>query len=144
MSNSNALERWRPHPFVYLHCSVTIALLGGATSWAMSLLIARHHQPQDSVNAAIIGMGLFLALLWLCLRRCSTPELPGFRGLLLLTAYMTIGSGTFALLFVIPAVGFAIMAIIAIAIVSVFRDAAYAQNNFRKLLEFYRRHRMYQ
>jgi hypothetical protein len=62
-----------------------------------------------------------------------------------MTAYMTIGMGNFSLLFVIPAVAFAIVAITSIALVSLFlNDAAYAQKQFRKLVEFYRRHRMYQ
>lgn len=65
--------------------------------------------------------------------------------LLLLTAYMTIGMGSLALFFVIPAVSFAIVAIIAIALVSLFRNhTAYARKQFRNLVEFYRRHRMYQ
>ncbi len=144
MDSPNALARWRLPPLVYLHCLGTVGLLGAATSWGMSLIIARYRRPQDSVNATIIGMGLFIIVLWLCLRRCSTPELPGFRGLLLLTAYMTAGGGTFALLFVIPAVAFAIVAIIAIALVSLFQDATYGPKKFRILVEFYRRHRMYQ
>ena len=53
----------------------------------------------------MLGMGLFVVVLWLSLRRCSAPELPAFRGLLLLTAYMTIGVGSLALLFAVPAVG---------------------------------------
>lgn len=58
---------------------------------------------------------------------------------------MTIGMGSFALFFVIPAVAFAIVAIMAIALVSLFRnDTAYARKQFRNLVEFYRRHRMYQ
>ena len=65
--------------------------------------------------------------------------------LLLITAYMTIGMGIFSLVFVIPAVVFAIVSIIAIALVSLFRkDTAYARNQFRQLVEFYRKHRMYQ
>jgi hypothetical protein len=97
------------------------------------------------MKTALLGMGLFVVVLWLSLRRCSAPELPAFRGLLLLTAYMTIGVGTFALLFAIPAVAFAIVAIIAIALVSLLRnDTAYARKQFRHLVEFYRKHRMYQ
>jgi hypothetical protein len=62
-----------------------------------------------------------------------------------MTAYMTIGMGNFSLLFVIPAVVFAIVAIISIALVSLFlNDAAYARKQFRNLVEFYRKHRMYQ
>jgi uncharacterized membrane protein YgaE (UPF0421/DUF939 family) len=63
----------------------------------------------------------------------------------LMTGYMTIGVGGFFLLFVIPAVVFAIVSVIAIALASLFRkDAAYARNQFRRLMEFYRKHRMYQ
>ena len=49
------------------------------------------------------------------------------------------------LLFVIPAVAFATVAIIAIALVSLLRnDTDYARKQFRHLVEFYRKHRMYQ
>ena len=145
MANPNTLEHWRPHPLVYIHCSLAIVLFGIACSWGVTLLIARCCQLESVGKSAILAMGLFVVVLWLSLRRCSTPELPAFRGLLLLTAYMTIGVGSFALLFVIPAVAFAIVAIIAIALVSLFRnDSAYAQKRFRSLVELYRRHRMYQ
>ncbi len=96
-------------------------------------------------KAALTGTALLTLLFLLSLRRCSTPALPAFRGLLLITAYMPIGVGSFFLLFVIPAVVFAIVSTIAIALVSLFRkDTAYAPNRFRQLLEFYRKHRMYQ
>lgn len=95
--------------------------------------------------AALGGTVLFVAVLLLSLRRCSTPALPGFRGLLVITGYMTIGVGSLFLLVVIPAVVFAIVSIVAIALVSFFRkDPSYAQNQFRHLVEFYRKHRMYQ
>lgn len=97
------------------------------------------------MKTVIAGMGLFIVGLWLSLRRCSSPALPAFRGLLLITAYMTIGMGSFSLLFVIPAVVFATVVVIAIALVSLIRnDTAYARKQFRRLVEFYREHRMYQ
>jgi len=145
MTKPNTLEHWRPHPLVYFYCSLAIVLLGAACSWGIALLIARCCQPESEVKPAILGMGLFVIALCLSLWRCSTPALPAFRGLLLITAYMTIGMGNFSLLFVIPAVTFAIVAIISIALVSVFRnDATVARKQFRNLVEFYRRHRMYQ
>jgi hypothetical protein len=97
------------------------------------------------MNPAIFGLGLFAVVFSVSLRRCSTPALPAFRGLLLITACMTIGMGNFSLLFVIPAVAFAIVAIIFIAFLSLLQnDSANAQKHFRSLLEFYRKHRMYQ
>ena len=145
MTNPDTLERWRPHPFVYFHCSLAIVLLGIVCSWGITVLVERYYQPESTIKPAIVGIGLYVLVLWLSLRRCSGSQLPALRGLLLLTAYMTIGVGSFALLFAVPAVAFGIVSIIAIALVSLLRnDTAYAQKQFRKLVEFYRRHRMYQ
>jgi len=98
----------------------TRLLLGSAFSWGIALLITLCCRPESAVKTAIAGVGLFVVMLWLSLRRCSTPALPAFRGLLLITAYMTIGMGSFSLLFVIPAVVFATIAIIAIGLVISF------------------------
>jgi len=145
MTNANTLERWRPHPLVFIYCALAVVALGIACFWGIALLVARWYQPERAVKAALAGTVLFVAVLLLSLRRCSAPALPAFRGLLLITGYMTIGVGGFFLLFVIPAVVFAIVSIMAIALVSLFRkDTAYARNQFRQLLEFYRKHRMYQ
>ena len=132
-------------PAVVVSCCACALLLGSACFWGIALLVARRYQPENAVKAALAGTVLFVAVLLLSLRRCSTLALPAFRGLLLITAYMTIGVGSFFLLFVIPAVVFAIVCIIAIALLSLFReDTAYARNQFRQLVEFYRKHRMYQ
>lgn len=145
MTNANTLERWRPHPLVFIYCALAMVLLGSACFWGIALLVAQRYQPESAVKAALAGTVLFVAVLFLALRRCSTPALPAFRGLLLITSYMTIGVGSFFLLFVLPAVVFAIVSIISIALVSLFRkDTAYARNQFRQLVEFYRKHRMYQ
>jgi hypothetical protein len=141
MTNPDTIEHWRPHPLVYFHCLLAIVLLGVACCWGISLLIGS----ESVLKTGILGTGSFVVLLWFSLRRCSAPELPAFRGLLLLTAYMTIGVGSLALVFAVPAVAFAIIAIIGIALVSLFRnDSAYARKQFRNLVNFYRRHRMYQ
>lgn len=145
MSNAKTLAQWRPHPLVLLYCILAIVLVGGACFWGTELLVSRRYQPESASKIALVGAAFFVAVFLLSLRRCSTPALPAFRGLLLITAYMTIGVGSFFLLLVIPAVVFAIVSIIAIAIVSLFRkDTAYAQNRFRQLVEFYRKHRMFQ
>ena len=145
MNNANTLERRLPHPLVFIYCALAIVLLGSACFWGIALLLAQWYQPESAVKAALAGPVLFVAVFLLSLRRCSTPALPGFRGLLLITGYMTIGIGSLFLLFVIPAVVFAIVFIIAIALVSLFRkNASYAPNQFRQLVEFYRKHRMYQ
>jgi hypothetical protein len=144
-ANAPTLERWRPHPIVFIYCLLAIALLGIASFLAIFFLVAWWYQPEGALAAALVGALLFVAVFLLSLRRCSTPALPAFRGLLLMTAYMSIGVGSFFLLFVIPTVVFAVISIIAIAFVSLFgKDAPYARDRFRRLVEFYRRHRMYQ
>jgi hypothetical protein len=145
MTNANTLERWRPQPFVFIYCSLAIVVLEIACFWGFALLIARWCQPENVMKTALAAAVLFLGLLLLSLRRCSTPALPAFRGLLLITAYMTIGVGGLSLLFVIPAVVFAMVSVMAIALVSLCRkDTAYARKQFQRLVEFYRKHRMYQ
>jgi hypothetical protein len=145
MTNANTLERWRPHPVIFVYFSLAILLLGAACFWGIALLLARWWQPESAVKAALAGMVLFAAVLLLSLRRCSTLALPASRGLLLITRYMTIGIGSLSLLVVIPAVAFAIVSIIAITLLSLFRkDASYARSQFRHLVEFYWKHRIYQ
>jgi hypothetical protein len=145
MTNSNTLERWRPHPLVYLNCALTTILLGIAFSWGIAFLVARWYPDQSTLEVALVGAALFVAVFLWALRRCSTPVLPAFRGLLLITGCMTIGVGSFFLLLVIPAVAFAIVSTVAIALMSLLRkDSAYAPNHFRQLVGLYRRHRMYQ
>ena len=139
------LERWRPHPLVFIYCALAIVLLVSACFLGIEVVAARWYQPENAVKAALAGTAFFVAALWSSLRRCSTPELPAIRGLLLITSYTTIGVGSLFLLFVIPAVVFAVLSIIAIAVVSCFReDSAYARNQFRRLVEIYWKHRMYQ
>src|SRR5262249_19584822 len=134
-----------PHPIVFIYCALAIVLLGSACFGGIALFFTLWCQPESAVKAAFAGTVLFAAVLLFSLRRCSTPALPAFRGLLLITAYMTIGVGTFSLLFVIPAVVFALVSTIAVAFLSLFeKDAAYARHRFRQLVEFYRKHRMYQ
>ena len=145
MPNANTLERWRPHPLVLIYCSLAIALLEIACFCGFALLVGQWCQPETTLMTAVAGAVLVGAMLSLSLRRCSTPALPGSRGLLFITGYMTIGMGSLSLLFVIPAVAFAIVSIIAITFVSLFRrDTAYARNQFRHLVEFYWKHRMHQ
>ena len=50
------------------------------------LLTARYWKPENTFKIAILALALFLVVRWLSLRRCSVPELPAFRGLLLLTS----------------------------------------------------------
>jgi hypothetical protein len=54
--------------------------------------------------ARCAGPIVFLAALWLALGRCSTPDWPGLRGLLFITAHMSTGVGGFSMIFAIPAV----------------------------------------
>jgi hypothetical protein len=145
MSNADTLARWRPHPLIVFYCILAIVLLGIACYWGIASAIARWYQPESAIKGAVASTVLLTGAFLLSLRRCSTPTLPGFRGLLMITAYMTIGLGSFSLLVVIPGVAFASASIMMFALVSLFRkDTAYAGTQFRQLVDFYRKHRMYQ
>jgi hypothetical protein len=88
---------------------------------------------------------VFLAALWFALGRCSVPDFSGLRGLLYITAYMSVGIGGFSMLIAIPAVMVAIVGCLFIAVMSLFHsDSSYAPRQFRRLVVVYYRHRMYQ
>jgi hypothetical protein len=87
----------------------------------------------------------FLVALWHALSRCSLPDFSGFRGLLYITAYMSVGIGGFSMLIAIPAAMVAILGCLFIAVVGLFRrDSVYAPRQFRRLVAVYYRHRIYQ
>jgi hypothetical protein len=87
----------------------------------------------------------FLAALWFALGRCSVPDFSGLRGLLYVTAYMSVGIGGFSMLIAIPAAMVAVLACLFIAVMSLFRaESTYAPRQFRRLVAAYYRHRMYQ
>src|SRR5438874_7059514 len=106
MTNANTLERRRPHPPCTLtahsqsFCSEVPAL---GELRCLLRGVANLKRGEDCNRRG----GAIFVVLWLSLRRCSTPALSAFRGLLLITSYMTIGMGSLSLLFVIPAVAFA-------------------------------------
>jgi hypothetical protein len=68
MTNPNTLERWRPHPFVYFHCSLAIVLIGMIWTVGLVLLTARYWKPENTVKIATLALGLFVVVLWLSLR----------------------------------------------------------------------------
>jgi len=73
------------------------------------------------------------------------PDFSGLRGLLYITAYMSVGIGGFSMLIAIPAVMVAIVVCLFIAVLSLFSsDSSYAPRRFRRLVAVYYRHRMYQ
>src|ERR1700758_3926650 len=98
MTQAKTLQQWRPHLLVYFYFILPVVLLGAACSWGVMQCFPR----VGTAAAILVGVGSFVVALWLSLRRCSTPELPSFRGLLLVTSYMTIGMGTLSLIVVVP------------------------------------------
>jgi hypothetical protein len=144
-SNADALARWHPGLLTCFYCLLAVLLLGALSAWGVAAITVGRYGPETARAAASAGMAIFVTALWSSLRRCSTPALPGVQGLLMMTGYMTIGTGTFSLIIVIPAAMLAVLAIIGIALVSLFRrDVSCAPRRFRRLVAFYSRFRMYQ
>jgi len=131
---------------IYLYLSIAILFLCLVVFMGMGFLVVDLQEPRDWVEYALAAAPmLFLAALWLALKRCSAPDLSGFRGLLFITAYMSVGIGGFSLILAIPAVMIAIVGCLLIAAASLFRaDTNFAARQFRRLVMVYYRHRMYQ
>jgi uncharacterized membrane protein YhaH (DUF805 family) len=131
---------------IYLYLLVAILLLSIAAFICVGLLVVDPSGPRDwMLYAMCTAPAVFLAVLWLALKRCSAPDLSGFRALLFITAYMSIGVGSYSVIVAVPAVMIAILGCLAITMVSLFRgDPAYAPRQLRRLVMVYHRYRMYQ
>jgi len=97
-----------------------------------------------SLNAWAVVVVIQLAL-WFTRERCAAPGLPWWDGLLYITGFMTIGIGRmFGLIAVLMAI-FGILASFCLAVVGlVRRDANFAPVQFRRLVMFASRNRMFQ
>ncbi len=58
MTNSKTLAQWRPHPLVFLYCTLAIVLLGGVCFWGTKLLVSQWYQPEVASKAALHGRGV--------------------------------------------------------------------------------------
>jgi hypothetical protein len=90
---------------IYLYLLIAMLLLCIATFVGVGLLVADPSGPRDWMfYATCTAPVLLLAALWLALKRCSAADLSGFRGLLFITAYMSIGVGSYSVIVAVPAV----------------------------------------
>jgi hypothetical protein len=135
--------RFGLHVHIYLYVAVL------ALNIAALLVGAKLLHDESSPLGLLIELGLLIVLtnfaLWAARRRCSTEGLTCWQGLLLITAYMSIGVGSYSLIVAVPAAIIAMLATIIISIISIFRsDRNFAPRQFRRLIKFYYGHRMYQ
>jgi len=88
----------------------------------------------------IYFIALGLALWW-----CSGPVISGPKGLLAITAYMSVGIGGFSMLIAIPVVIVSIVVVLGIAMGGlVGGNRPVAQQQFQRLVSFIYKYRMYQ
>jgi hypothetical protein len=128
------------HVHAYLWIGRALLVVGSTL-----LVFLTVDDPVDGLLAVAFCTVAACALLWIGTRRCSSPQLRGGDGLLLITGYMTIGIGGMSMLVAVPAAVAALLATVALAILGVLkRDANYAPKQFEALVSFARRHRMYQ
>jgi fatty acid desaturase len=136
------------HPLglhIYLYLLIAILLLCIACFLGAGFILFDHDSGEWTQYGVLGAPVAFLAALWFALGRCSVPEFSGLRGLLYITAYMSIGIGGFSMLIAIPAVMVAILGCLFFAMMSLFRsDPTYAPRRFRRMVSAYYRHRMYQ
>lgn len=139
-----------PNPYrfgLHVHLYLYVAVL--ALNIAALLVGAKLLYDESSPSGTIVELGLLIFLtnfaLWAARRRCSSEGLTCWQGLLLITAYMSIGVGSYSLIVAVPAAIIAMLATIVISITSMLRsDRDFAPRQFRRLIQFYYGHRMYQ
>jgi len=130
---------------VHVYFWLAILVLGVLALILAAVLLASQSPSDLDVLVTLAAPFLVWLALWLSLRRCSSPELSGFRRLLLITAYMTIGIGGMSILIAIPAVIIAMLYCIVIGVISLFRsDLLFAAKELGWLISKYHTHRMYQ
>ena len=143
--NSESSTRYRPvlHARMYFW----IALLAGATVPALLIAhaITGSWRSASSLSMFAGGVAALQALFWLSLRRCSTDELPAWRGLQHITSCMTIGIGSTSLFIAVPTTLLAILGMMGIASLSLLEgEGSRAPERFRAMVVWFGRHRMYQ
>jgi hypothetical protein len=130
---------------IYIYFWLAFVGLGIAVLLAVSVPIRDVEMPENAILALLSIPFIFWAVLGWSLWRCSSADFSGIRGLLFVTAYMAVGIGGFSMLIAIPAVMFAMLWSIGIALVSLFRGGkGFALQKFRSLVLAYHRHRMFQ
>jgi hypothetical protein len=136
------------HPLglhIYLYLLIAILLLCIACFLGAGFTLFDRGYGEWTQYVVLGAPVAFLVALWFALSRCSLPDFSGLRGLLYITAYMSVGIGGFSMLIAIPAVMVAILGCLFVAVMSLFRtDSAYAPRQFWRLVAVYYRHRMYQ
>ena len=136
---------------VYIYLAAAILILNFIV---LVVTVGALYDTEDAL-VALVTLATVLVFgnlaIWFTCRRCSAPDLSGWKGLLLMTAYMSTAMGGFhrrSVSLSIVAVPAAIVAIVisfAITVLSVLRaDPELAHRNFRRLVFFYYRYRMYQ
>jgi hypothetical protein len=128
------------HVHAYLWIARSLLILG------LTLLVfLTVDDPAIGLGAMAICTIAACASLWAAARRCSSPQLSGGDGLLLITGYMTIGIGGMSVVVAVPAAMAALLGTVAFAILGALRgDATFAPRQLAALVAFARRHRMYQ
>ena len=101
--------------------------------------------PGRTFVQALAGVAALHVAFWFTRRQCSAPDLSCGNGLLLITAYRTMGVGALSVLIAVPSAIVAILTSFIIALIGIVRgDSSFAPRQFRRLLAFFYRYRLYQ
>ena len=100
---------------------------------------------EAGLSSCLAMIVLFQVLFWFARRRCDTEALSAWDGLLLITAYMSIGLGSLYAFIAILAGALAAPLMVLIAVWSLVRGGKVgAAHHFRRMVAWFGRHRMYQ
>jgi 2-keto-4-pentenoate hydratase len=145
MNDAETPQTYRVGFHVHTYLAVAVLLLSAVPFVLVILLRGDAAGAAETLTEALGAVAVLHVALAFAQRRCSTPQLRFWDGIRLITAYMTIGIGGMSLLIAAPCAIVALLASIAIAVVSVTgKSAAWAPTQFRRMVAFAGRHRMYQ
>lgn len=144
MSDISSQQRATVPTYIHVYLWVALVVLSVVPFFA-AFIATIDATAGQTITAAILAVVLFQAVFWFARVRCTSPDLSYWDGLLLVTAYMTIGVGGVSLIMS----GFCAMvtaiASIGIALVGLFKsDPQFSSRHFRGLVMFFGRQRMYQ
>ena len=130
---------------VHLYLAIALLILSAVPFFAVILLNGGAEASIDVVAAALGVVALLHVALALTARSCSSDRLRFWDGMRLITAYMTFGIGPSAMLVATPCAVAGLMGSIGIAALGVTKpQQGWSTHQFRRMILFFYRHRMFQ
>ena len=145
MSGAAIVQPGRVGPHIYVYLGLALLVFNFIWIVVAARGFRGETNPTNMLIEVVSGIAIANVLFWFARRRCSSPSMSGWRGLVLMTTYMTIGVGSYSVFVAVPAVLIGIVASIAISLASLFSgERDFSPRHYHRLVHFYYRNRMHQ